>query len=251
MLLRLSKPYAASVYDASEEEAAERLLGKIGRIPIVVHQAARLVFNSGDTLADFEEVYDLRAIMEDDQHTTFVRSAVVYPHNLATVWALSFARLNQDQLMLINIMAFMDPDLIPRKLLDQLADTSIIDKPTRPVKTLAWGRARTGLFENTLIEKNETLGEWRMHRVVQTYCYHRMQSQERQNAFDAAFNMLNQTWPVTPTDKRHDKSLWPTQQMCLKHIQSLSRRYEESRERGQVLTLEIYNFTGLLQHAAW
>jgi tetratricopeptide (TPR) repeat protein len=252
LLMKLSRPVASPlVSSATELDAARRLLDKIGRIPIVVHQAARLVLNSGDTLCAFEEVYDLRAIIEDDQHTKFIRNAVDYPYNLTTVWSLSFARLSDQQMTLINIMAFLDPDLIPHNILNNLSEIPVNAGSVPAARKRALLRARASLFEKSLIDSNETLGEWRMHRVVQAYCHHRMQKEERQKAFDAAFEILHRAWPVTPADRRHDKTLWPAQQMCVKHVQSLSRYYEESKEVGEPLDLGVDRFTGLLQHAAW
>jgi tetratricopeptide (TPR) repeat protein len=248
LLLKMSKPAASPHVSATTElDAARRLLDKIGRI----HQAARLILNSGDTLCSFEEVYDLRAIIEDDQHTKFIQNAVDYPYNLTTVWSLSFARLSDQQMTMINIMAFLDPDLIPHDILINLSEILVDAGSTPRARKRALIQARRSLLDNSLIDSNETLGEWRMHRVVQAYCHHRMQKEERQKAFDAAFEIINCAWQVTPTDRRHDKSLWPAQQMCVKHVQSLSRYFEESKELGKPLVLGADRFTRLLQHAAW
>lgn len=52
-----------------------------------------------------------------------------------------------------------------------------------------------------------------------------MDSEGHQDAFDAAFNLVVNIWPVPERHNRQNREIWPMQQQIVPHIERLAEYY--------------------------
>jgi len=253
LLLALSKPNAVlPQFPVSERAAARSLVERIGHMPIAIAQMASVIATSGNTfdpIAEIDQLYGLPEIFDDSGNFTTMQNSLEYPYNLSNVWNVSIERLEPDQKRLLEMMSFLDPDSIPNALLND----AVGRKDGFFSSKLALVRARAGLLRSSLIEQNDQAGELRMHRLVQTFCRLNLEPAQHQRAFDLATSIVTHAWPVTPPEKRHNKQVWPAQQICLPHIQALAEVYEQSQTSNEDkrLVVDTLDFSSLLHHGAW
>jgi hypothetical protein len=255
-LLLNSADLASTSTQVSHEEqsAARSIVRKVGYVPIAINQAAQLIMSAGNSLnpiAEFDDAYSLRELLEDSEDASFTQMVMGYQHTLATVWEMSFKRLDLDQIHLLNVMSFLDPDRVQLSILKQVVQQTATTGAGLLKTDRAFIRARAGLLKCSLIEQNEQLGQLRIHRVIQASCHLHMDEPTYQQAFATAFGTIEACWPVTPAQKRHDKGLWTEQQACLEHVQSLSQHFRERLTAGKKLSVDALRLSDLLQHAAW
>lgn len=156
-----------------------------------------------------------------------------YPLDLSTVWNMSFESLDEERQAFLNLISFLDPDLIHLQLLWEGAARAV----KSGVGSLAFmdiirklNKCKGPLVRSSLVTQNETLRELWMHRLVQQSCHLRMRHTVRQESFDKAYWVVKAMWPVLARDNRHRVNLWPMQQAYFAHVQSLAHFYDESQQ---------------------
>ncbi len=100
-----------------DRQAAERLAGELGGLPLALEQAGAYIQATGDTLAAYLAEYGRR------RADLLVRGGPAeYAGTVATTWALAFTQLEQDAPAaagLLRLLAFCAPEAIPLRLLLQ------------------------------------------------------------------------------------------------------------------------------------
>ena len=97
----------------SDTAAAKELFQLLGGLPLAMVQISEFINDSGYSYEELLPVYQKSA------NRIFARSGapVQYEHTLDTVWDVSFECLSTESRILLNILAFFDPDLIPESIL--------------------------------------------------------------------------------------------------------------------------------------
>jgi hypothetical protein len=238
-----------------EEAAAAKIVEQIGYLPLGIHQAANVIVSDACRLTAFLSAYNNMELIEDSQEIRLIKQAsTTYPYSLRTVWKMNFERLNADQRSLLNVMAFLDPDRVQERLLNDGGN----DTPNPGLRFISTAhkvhKHIVALLRSSLISQNDELHELGMHRLVQAACHLQMTHQERQKHFLLAVSLIKQSWPVPPRTAVHNPSLWPDQQAFLPHVQSLCRYYVESRRNGIPLIPDDvvdWSFPSILYEAGW
>ncbi|CAG9996180.1 unnamed protein product [Clonostachys byssicola] len=241
--------------DAAEEEiAAEKIVKRLGFLPLGISQAATLIINDSCSLASFLEDYTLRELVEDSGALQLESPKDGYKYTLRTVWNMNFEILTKDQQSLMKLMSFLDPDRIQLWVLKdgllkpQVSDIDFIRSPYNLSK------CRAGLLHSTLVSQSRNGRELRMHRLVQAYCQLRMDIEESRKNFRSAINLIQTVWPVPNREKVHNPAFWKKQRELLPHVQKLCEFYVKSCENGQPLipyTEVNWKFASVLYEAGW
>jgi hypothetical protein len=229
--------------------AALQLVQMVDYLPLGIQVIAKLVNRSSTSLVEFAKAYTARDIVEDSLDARPFKDVQSYPHTLLTVWKMSYDLLDGDQKTLLKVLAFLDPDRVQGELLEGGVGTVIKPKCSLLVRPRNLIRARMGLLQQSLVDENEGIGELRVHRLVQSFCQVQMGDlSETQEAFEIAFGLVENAFPITPVDQRHNKSYWTGQQAYISHVQSLARNYEQLETS---VAVDPKRFCALMHNAAW
>nr|WSZ15592.1 tetratricopeptide repeat protein [Streptomyces canus] len=140
-----------------EREEAGALAAELGYLPLALEQAGAYLFETGTSLADYRtllgEVLDT-ATSGIDPERTITR---IWRHTLTAI-----ERRNPQAVTLLNAMAWLAPDDIPRTLLAPL-----------PPDTLALGEGLGVLHSYNMISYSADRQSVSVHRLVQTVLRHR------------------------------------------------------------------------------
>ena len=234
-----------------------KIAERVDYVPLGLSQAALFIRINSLSLQDYLEAYSNRQLIQDS--VPMPGPAWVYEHSLSTVWNMNFENLDQDTQTLVSILAFLDPDKVKESLISEGASHSKDSRLKFIGGSKSFIKCRAKLSRSVLVYRNEDLQILWMHRLVQETCHLRMSSSSRQEAFELAFDILNQVWPVAERHNRHRPELWTFQQECIPHIASISRYYRESLESGaeedENATYDPLKppeaFAELLYNAAW
>jgi len=107
------RPAASSFSDT--EDIAQKIFDAFGGILVVISQMASVIRRQDFTLPEFLELWS-----DHEQHASFYKTKfntnlVAYPHSLTTIWA--FDRLPPYARQLLELISFLDPDVIGEDLL--------------------------------------------------------------------------------------------------------------------------------------
>ncbi len=100
----------------SEKTAAQSLSEDLGGLPLAITHFAGYISRSQCTIHQISQAYRDRAKSSHLWTAESVASASMYAHTLATVWDLAWRRLSTDSQILLEMIAFLDPDGIPEEL---------------------------------------------------------------------------------------------------------------------------------------
>ncbi|CAH0051000.1 unnamed protein product [Clonostachys solani] len=241
--------------DAVEEEiAAEKIVKRLGFLPLGISQAATLIINDSCSLVAFLEDYTLRELVEDSGAMQLESPRSSYKYTLRTVWNMNFESLTKDEQSLMKLMSFLDPDRIQLRVFKesllklQASDFDFISSPHKLSK------CRAGLLRSTLVSQSRNGRELRMHRLVQAYCQLRMDIEESRKNFRSAINLIKAVWPVPDREMVHNPAFWERQRELLPHVQKLCEFFVKSCENGQPLiphTEVNWDFASVLYEAGW
>ncbi|KAI1362814.1 hypothetical protein F5Y08DRAFT_354917 [Xylaria arbuscula] len=253
-LTNMSRARMSDEFLVAENEAARKIVEKIGYLPLAISQAASLILEDGCSMSEFLEAYGLRELISDCEDVRFVSDDATYKYSLRTVWNMSYDPLTGDQQKLIKLMSFLDPDRVQLQVLRDAASNmtdSSLDFISTPYKL---NKCKSGLLKSTLAAQSQDKQELRIHRLVQASCQLRMNLQERQEMYRTAVKLIRAVWPIPPRHAVHNPSLWEKQRALLRHAQRLATLYEESYQAGvSVVSEEVvdWEFASMLYEAGW
>lgn len=168
------------------DEAAGELAEELGHLPLALAQAAAYIEASGISLEDYLKLYrERREGLWGDQPPPHD-----YRHTVTTTWDVAMKSLGQEEpaaAELLNLLAFLAPDDIPRDLL-----AKAIDDP------LVLNRAIAALRHYSFISADDDALS--LHRLVQAVTRDRLSEQERSKWAAGAVRLLNTAFPFTEDD---------------------------------------------------
>jgi hypothetical protein len=228
--------------DNARMSEAKEIVRQVSCLAIGVLQAARIINTDAMTLSDFLEEFDRRNLITRTSSLGLVRRpGDPYPLTLSTVWTMSFEKLKSDQRTLLNVLSFLDPDMIQ---VDLLKDSAIKVARTRahpsfPLNDVSkFNKCKGAVVRSSLVNQNSNSNSLWMHRLVQEACQLSMSPAERQEAFTTAYECVKSMWPVAPRDNRHRPDLWPAQMKCFAHVEAIARAFHESQPTDSPLSAD-------------
>jgi tetratricopeptide (TPR) repeat protein len=159
----------------------------LGDLPLAMEQAAACIER---TRIDFT-AYLKRFETQWAELLGQVRTSGEYPDSVEMTWEISFRQLQEDDpaaTNLLNLLAFLGPDSIPRHLLRTGAATLPEELSKVVMDDYALGQAIASLRTYSLIEDDgRVMG---VHRLVGTLVRDRLHESERQMWAEAAIKMI-------------------------------------------------------------
>lgn len=221
---------------------AREVVRHVSCLAIGVLQAARVINSELMTLSDFLEEFNRRNLIASTSTLRLARRpGDPYPLTLSTVWTMSFEKLQSDQRTLLNVLSFLDPDMIQ---VDILRDNAIKIARARSDPSFLltdvskFNRCKGAVIRSSLVNQNSVSNYLWMHRLVQEACQISMKPAERQEAFTTAYECVKSMWPGAPRENRHRPDLWPAQMKCFAHVESIARIFHESQATNSPLVAD-------------
>jgi NB-ARC domain len=236
---------------------ANRIATALGGLPLAISQMTGIIRRQDLTLDEFIDLYEDRT-EHSDLHSKRFESSTKYPHSIATVWALD--RLKPESRKLLELIAYLDPDVINESLLTEALPTLFPDMPS--VKTGQYMDWRTELTQTSLVKRHKDKQELSVHRLVQDVVQAKMSSDDASQMFDLAVRLLWSNWPSalpTPSkpstlhqpkdrNKRLQSNRWPQCAALYPHVMRLHQLWRTS---GDLSAETKLIFACLIGDAAW
>ena len=202
------------------EATASKLAQALGDLPLALEQAAALIHHARISFADYLKRFEsLWAQFLKEQ-----RPGGDYPDSVAMTWELSFRHVEQQNptaITLLNLLAFLSPDGVPRRLLcenfNQLPDplAAVCADP------LYFDRALGTLAQYSMVEISDEPGDFAMgsrqlismHRLVSAIARDRLTEDERRVLASVAARMVANVF----TFDSNNPTTWPQAAALLPH----------------------------------
>ncbi len=204
---------------AQSEAMADAVAEALGDLPLALEQAAAYVEATGIAWADYLDLFrQYRADLLKEH------KPLAYDATVATTWEISFQKIKAEAptaVELLNALAFLAPDDIPRSLL--IEGREYLPEPLAQAlaQPLVVNKAIASLVRYSLIEAtNETLS---LHRLVQAVTRDRMPEEVKKTWAAAVVKLLVKAFPFNSDDVR----FWPTCQSLLPHALTVAEHAEK------------------------
>ncbi|KAF5657124.1 pfs domain-containing protein [Fusarium heterosporum] len=204
----------------SEQQSAEQLSTTLGGMPLAIVHFTGYISRSQCPIEHITANLDhrLKSSKIFKMKGNITSAARKYEHTLSTVWDLAFRRLSDDARLLLEYIAFLDPDDIPVDIFIGTSD-SLVENASRATNHWAyWDRDRFNEAVSILLERNlvhrtvmEGSDSLRTHRALQMCILQELDEDlpERTLRFNEVVSILRKAIPVFNIVKRSDSSQFP------------------------------------------
>ncbi|KAM0267364.1 hypothetical protein ACHAPA_005906 [Fusarium lateritium] len=205
----------------SEQQSAEQLSTVLGGMPLAIVHFTGYISKSQCPIEHITANLDHRLksskIFKMKQNIS--AGARKYEHTLSTVWDLAFRRLSEDARLLLEYIAFLDPDDIPVDMFIGISGGHDTTSSTNTAfKWNYWDRDRFNEAVSILLERNlvhrtvlEGSDSLRTHRALQMCILQELDEDlpKRSTRFNEVVSIVRRAVPVSNVIKRSDSSQFP------------------------------------------
>ena len=117
-LLNLVQNSISEPLPATDQAAAQQITEAVGCLPLAIEMIGRFVASTAMTLGSFVTSYrdfDYRFLFGDGIHDFGVQE---YERSINTTWTVGLPHISDQSRMLMEMIAFLDPDGIPLSLFE-------------------------------------------------------------------------------------------------------------------------------------
>ncbi|KXL41430.1 MAG: hypothetical protein FE78DRAFT_526029, partial [Acidomyces sp. 'richmondensis'] len=210
------------------------------------------------TLSEFYELYTNHEEHASLYETRFDTNLVPYRHSLSTVWAID--KLKSQARRLLELLAFLDPDVIGEDLLMELSVDLLSEGST--FRKSSYLDARADLLQSSLVQRNKQKQQVSVHRIVQDVVLATMNDAKKESMFGHVMKSVWARWPsampkpskepVLPKPKSSGGRLhvgrWPVCAALYPHVLRMHQLWAAISDPFDATSL---NFARLLTEAAW
>lgn len=206
----------APLHDApsADRECARKLVRTMEGLPLALDQAGAYIEETGIGISDYLDLYQVhraellkrRSVLSSD-----------YPHTVATVWSLSFQKVEQADSAaaeLLHLCAFLDPDAIPEELIIEGAPALGSLLGLISSDQLRLNEAIEALLHFSLIRRNAQTRTLTIHRLVQAVIQDNMPTDTQHKWAERAIRAVHYAFP-----NHVEPATWQQCQRCLPHAQ--------------------------------
>ncbi|KAL9022963.1 MAG: hypothetical protein Q9196_007450, partial [Gyalolechia fulgens] len=204
---------------------AEEIAHALGSLPLALHQIGGFMNQRKMPLKDFLPLYKRTAERIDAKKTGITN----YEHSISTVWEMSLNKLSGHVRLLLEILAFMDPDKIDQEILIEGSQAVVGKRPDIGFLSdeLDLLDAEEALLQAALINKASDMGFISIHRLIQAAVIRKLSSEEKATTFDTIVRLLCWGFPNTfSKDVGHQHQSWENSEKCLHHIDHIIKKKE-------------------------
>jgi nucleoside phosphorylase len=192
-----------------DQARASEVAEALGYLPLALDQAGAYIDQSGLSLATYLQR------LRDAEGRALAEGFAADERQVATVWELSLTKVNEDApaaAELLNLLAFLAPDDIPRDLLDKLTEIEELPEVLSQAAQdpFALDETIAVLRRYSLIRtEDETLS---VHRLVQAVTRHRLSQSDQAGWATTATTLVNEALPWSQYET------WPLYERLLPHL---------------------------------
>lgn len=250
--------YLTTTIEEAGGDKAQEISDALGGVPLAISQMASIIRRQDLTLSEFFELYTNYEEHASLYGTKFDTSLVAYPHSLSTVFA--FEKLKDQTRQLLELISFLDPDVIGEDLLIAASVEMFSDGTS--FKKANFIEARTDLLQSSLIQRDKQKQRISVHRIVQDTVLATMDYEKKKSVFEQVVRILWADWPSampTPSKEpelpkpksagnRQHVGRWPVCAAIYPHVLRVHQLWTGIPDHSEAVRL---HFARLLSEAAW
>jgi hypothetical protein len=216
--------------DALAEEdlaAAHSLSRRFGGLPLALRQAAAFMRSKKCSPAQFAQLYGHRFNEIDG----FAIQG--YHRTVVDVWKLSMDTLSEHSLILLDILAILDPDSIPMEIFHvtgiENTHGNFMQDPLRVLDAIE------GLANQSLIDHSPHCKSLNLHRFFQEATFRRLSTdiQRFTNVVQLGIELIHKFIPNDDFTSVRQPQKWTIIEKCMSHVYSIfSRCFHNISENG-------------------
>lgn len=228
--------------DRLRKEAFLRISKIFHGYPLALSQAAGFIGSGGATLFNFE------SLLQDQRNSAAIADLPVdYYHDpLATAWDLYLGSLNPNCKLILDILAFLDPDSIPYELFKEGSRNRHSGDTRTQLEFLSndiqFWEALLGLRSKSLVRANKDLETISIHRFSQEQVFNQLRNNQnrRRLAFEHALYLLTNAHPEFLNHSQHwAPDNWKSSEKYLPHVKKLETMFLEGSDTYQGSELKL------------
>ncbi|UKZ83205.1 hypothetical protein TrVFT333_011010 [Trichoderma virens FT-333] len=242
----------------SEGDTARKIADALGGVPLAISQMAGIIRRQDLTLSEFLELYADHEEHASLYETKFDTNLITYRHSLSTVWA--FEKLKPQARQLLELISFLDPDVIGEDLL--MAASMELFSDSVQFKKSNYMEARSDLLQSSLVYRDKQKQQISVHRLVQDAILTTMDIEKKQFMFDQVARILWADWPSAmpkpskepelpkpkSTGGRLHVARWPVCASIYPHVLKMHQLWATMSDLSEATSML---FAKLLAEAAW
>ncbi|KAI0103000.1 tetratricopeptide repeat domain-containing protein [Nemania sp. FL0031] len=250
--------HLTTVFNDSENNVFRKITNALGGIPLAISQMAGIIRRQDLTLSEFWELYTDHEEHANLYETKFDTNLISYRHSISTVWA--FEKLKPQAHQLLELVSFLDPDVVEEDLLVTAAGKMFSDGAN--FKKSNYIEARADLLQSSLVQRDKNKQILSVHRLVQDAIMATMDAVKKCEMFDQLIRVIWAEWPSAmpkpskPPELPKPKSSggrlhvgrWPVCAAMYPHILRLHQLWPEISDPSEATKLQLAK---LLTEAAW
>lgn len=236
------------VGDNQERQMSHVVTERLGCYPLALKQMAGVIIRQHLSFEEFIKRYD-----EEETHNALLKLSFnrnheieTYNHTLASVWALEDLKTSG---VLMQVIAFLDPDEIPEQLLEEVAGKLNLEGYPRNITS--YHEARSELLTSSLISRNFSTKSISVHRLIQDACRAKMSTERFRIIFNATVELITFVWPSAGFGIRHNVSRWALCEVLARHLLRLLDRFSRQNKTIQEGLAENLNFSNIINELGW
>lgn len=246
-------------FNETEDETAKEISDALGGFPLAISQMAGIIRRQDLTLSEFLELYTDHEEQASLYETKFDTNLITYRHSLSTVWA--FEKLKPQARQLLELISFLDPDVIEEDLLTE-ASMQFLSEGGTPFKKRNYIEARTDLLQSSLVQRDKQKQHVSVHRIVQDAILATMDPSKKRSIFGQIVRTLWAHWPSAMPKPSKEPELpqpksagdrlhvgrWPVCAAIYPHVLRIHQLWLAVPDLSEATKL---HFSKLLNEAAW
>ncbi|KAL7897244.1 P-loop containing nucleoside triphosphate hydrolase protein [Trichoderma sp. SZMC 28014] len=250
--------HLTSVSNDAEGDMARKITHVLGGVPLAISQMAGIIRRQDLTLSEFLELYADREEHASLYETKFDTNLITYRHSLSTVWA--FEKLKPPARQLLELVSFLDPDVIGEDLL--MAASMELFPDGLQFKKSNYIEARSELLQSSLVYRDKQMQQISVHRLVQDAILTTMDDGRKELMFKKVARILWGDWPSAMPKPSRDPELpkpkstggrlhvarWPVCASIYPHVLRMHQLWSSIPDLSETTNLL---FAKLLSEAAW
>ncbi|MGB8344931.1 MAG: FxSxx-COOH system tetratricopeptide repeat protein [Ktedonobacteraceae bacterium] len=195
-----------------QQAQAAEIVAVLDGLPLALDQAGAYL---EETRCGLSHYLDLYATHRKELLLRRGRPPVDHPEPVATTWALSFQKVEQESIAaadLLRLLAFLNPEAIPEEI---ITPGSIAFDPTLDTVTgdpLKVNEAIEVLLRYSLVRRNPEATLLSVHRLVQAVLRDSMDENMQRTWAERAIRAVNNAFPDVELET------WERCQRCLPHV---------------------------------
>ncbi|KAF4828998.1 Transcription activator GutR [Colletotrichum tropicale] len=217
---------------------AEKTVEILEGLPLAISMVVGYVKESRCTLSDFLEMWEEKELRSKKPNKINTIETYNVNNTVDSLWDIGIREVPNNSRKLLNILAFLNPDRIPKGLLVDMHEEDYLDL-LHASESLSYNRMITKLKSRRLINIREEPNketEYSIHRLLKYKIMLDMDDYSIADAFRSTFRLIRKKFPAANPQQVPNPTTWSTCQEYMPHIDSFHQVFTRERSRIQGLS---------------